>query len=108
MTITVKDNKTPIVVPHAVRRKAGFKRGQEIEFKASGGVISIVSKLPNADDEFTPAQRRTIDARLAKADEDVKAGRVYGPFSTAEEMAASIEANIRKARRAKRTVKRVR
>jgi bifunctional DNA-binding transcriptional regulator/antitoxin component of YhaV-PrlF toxin-antitoxin module len=108
MTITVKDNKTPLVVPAAVRRKAGFKRGQEIEFKASGGVIVIVSKLPNADDEYTPAQRRAIDARLAKADEDVKAGRVYGPFDSAEEMAASIEANIRKARAAKRTAKPVR
>jgi bifunctional DNA-binding transcriptional regulator/antitoxin component of YhaV-PrlF toxin-antitoxin module len=108
MTITVKDNKTPIVVPPAVRRKAGFKRGQEIEFKASGGVIAIVSKLPNADDEYTPAQRRAIDARLAKADEDVKAGRVYGPFDSAEEMAASIEANIKQVRSAKRAAKPVR
>jgi len=105
MTLTVKDNKTPIVVPPAVRRKAGFKRGQEIEFKASGGVIAIVSKLPNADDEYTPAQRRAIDARLAKADADVKAGRVYGPFTSAKEMAASVESNIRRVRAAKRKAK---
>ena len=45
MTVTFK-TREPLVVPPAVRRKAGFKRGQELEFKASGGVITIVPKLP--------------------------------------------------------------
>jgi len=71
-------------------------------------VITIVPKLPTADDEYTPQQRRSIDARLAKADEDIKHGRVYGPFSTADEMAASIEANIKKLRAARRKAKPVR
>ena len=44
MTVTVK-NKTPLVVPPSVRRQAGLKSGQEIEFKVSGGVISIHPKL---------------------------------------------------------------
>jgi len=101
VTVAVKnDNNTPLVVPPAVRRRAGFKSGEEIEFRASGGVITIVPKLPVADDDYTPAQRRIIDARMAKADEDIKAGRVYGPFATAEEMAASIEENIGKLRAA--------
>jgi hypothetical protein len=43
-----------------------------------------------------------IDARLAKTDEDIKHGRTYGPFNTAEEMAASIEANIKRLRAAKK------
>lgn len=106
MTVAVKNNnKTPLVVPPAVRRKAGFRSGQEIEFRASGGVITILPKLPSADDEYTPAQRRAIDARLAKADEDIRAGRVYGPFNSAEEMATSIEANIKKLRVAKQKAK---
>ncbi len=55
MTVAVKNNnKTPLIVPLAVRRKAGFKSGQEREFKASGGVITIVPKLPTADDDYTP------------------------------------------------------
>jgi len=91
MTVAVKnDNKTPLVVPRTVRRKAGFKSGEELEFRASGGVITIVPKLPSADDEYTPEERRVIDARLAKADEDIAAGRVHGPF-TAKETAAFIE-----------------
>ena len=60
------------------------------------------SEFGNADDEYTPEQRRIIDARLAKSDEDIRHGRVFGPFNTAEEMAASIEANIKKLRAAKK------
>ncbi|SPE35404.1 hypothetical protein SBA6_450021 [Candidatus Sulfopaludibacter sp. SbA6] len=90
------------MVPSAVRRRAGFKSGEEIEFRASGGVITITPKLPDADDEYTPRQRRIIDARLRKADEDIKAGRVYGPFKTSEELAASVEAEIKRLRVEKR------
>ena len=106
MTVSVKnDNRIPLVVPPALRRKAGFKSGEQLEIKASGRVITIVPKLPAADDDYTPEQRRMVDARLAKADEDIKTGRVYGPFNTAQEMAASIEANIKKLRTAKRNSK---
>ena len=107
MTVAVKNNNnTPLVVPAAVRRKARFKSGQELEFRASGGVITIVPKLPTADDEYTPEQRRAIDARLAKADEDIKAGRVHGPF-TAKQASAFIETlakerGTKKAARARR------
>jgi bifunctional DNA-binding transcriptional regulator/antitoxin component of YhaV-PrlF toxin-antitoxin module len=103
MTVAVKNNnKVPLVVPPAVRRKAGFKSGEEIEFRASGGVITIIPRVPTAHDEYTPAQRRAIDVRLAKADLDIREGRVYGPFDTADEMAKSIEANLKKLRMGKR------
>lgn len=32
------------------------------------------STFPNANDEYTPAQRRLIDARLAESDDDLKQG----------------------------------
>ena len=106
MTVEVRNNnKTPLVVPSNVRRKAGFKSGQELEIRASGGVITITPKMPNADDEYTGAERRALDAQLAAADEDIRAGRVFGPFDSAEEMAESIEGNIRQIRRAKRKTK---
>src|ERR1039458_5999586 len=44
MTVAVK-NKPPVVVPPAALRRAGFKRGQDLEVKASGGVVTIVPKL---------------------------------------------------------------
>ncbi|MGA2269034.1 MAG: AbrB/MazE/SpoVT family DNA-binding domain-containing protein [Bryobacteraceae bacterium] len=95
MTVTVK-NRTPLVVPPAVRRQAGLKSGQEIEFKVSGGVISIRPKLRAAGDEYTPEQRRIVDAQLAEGLADIKAGRVRGPFSTHREFIASLHAEARK------------
>ena len=104
MTTVVK-KKVPIVVPDSVRRQAGIKAGDHLEFKVSGGIINIIPKLPSADDEYTPAQRRMIDAQLNEGLEDIRQGRTFGPFDTAEEMAASIENNIRKMRAAKRKAK---
>lgn len=46
------------------------------------------SEFPNADDEYTPAQRRIIDSRLAKAEK----GPFHGPFDTADEMIAHMKA----------------
>ncbi len=87
---TVVQEKNQLVVPDSVRRRAKLKVGDEVEFRATPGVITIISKPPAADDEYTPEQRRIIDARLDKADEDIKAGRVHGPF-TAKEASAYIE-----------------
>jgi len=83
MTVTVKKN-TALVVPSSVRRKAGLKEGDRVEFQVSGRRITIVPKSPRADDEYTAEQRQIIDARLAKADEDIKNGRVHGPFEVEE------------------------
>jgi bifunctional DNA-binding transcriptional regulator/antitoxin component of YhaV-PrlF toxin-antitoxin module len=89
MTVTVK-NRTPLTVPDRVRRRAGFKPGDEVEFKAAGGVVTILPKLPSADDEYTPAQRRIIDARLDEAEK----GPFYGPFSTVNEMVAHLKGQV--------------
>jgi hypothetical protein len=48
------------------------------------------SRFPNADDEYTPEQRRIIDASLSKADADIKAGRVSKAFSDHGEFIASL------------------
>jgi bifunctional DNA-binding transcriptional regulator/antitoxin component of YhaV-PrlF toxin-antitoxin module len=78
-----------LVVPPSVRRRAGIKAGDRLEFEAARGVITIRKSLLE-DDEYTPAQRRVINARLAEAAEDVRQGRVYGPFSTIGELERSL------------------
>lgn len=100
MTVTVK-NKTPLVVPSSVRRQAGLKSGQKIEFKVSGGVISIYPKPSIADDEYTPEQRRIVDAQLAGGLADIEAGRVHGPFVTHKEFIASLHEEAKKLNRKK-------
>lgn len=105
MTVALK-NKPPVVVPEAALRRAGFKRGQDLEVKASGGIITILPKLPSADDEYTPEQRRIVDAQLAEGIADIKAGRTRGPFASSEEMIADLKARLKKrasAKRAKRS-----
>jgi bifunctional DNA-binding transcriptional regulator/antitoxin component of YhaV-PrlF toxin-antitoxin module len=79
-----------LVVPSAIRRKAGFKRGEDTEFKVSGGVITIVRKPAAASDEYTPAQRQIIDARLREA----RKGPYFGPFETAGEAIKFIRREI--------------
>jgi bifunctional DNA-binding transcriptional regulator/antitoxin component of YhaV-PrlF toxin-antitoxin module len=99
MTVTLKD-KEPLVVPSTVRRRAGLKNGQKLEFKVSGGVITILPKRPDADnDEYSPEQRRAIDAQLAHGLADVAAGRVSGPFSTHKEFIDSLHKEARKVNR---------
>ena len=100
MSVTVK-NKTPLVVPPSVRRKAGLKSGQQIEFKVAGGVISIFPKSLPGDDDYTPEQRRIVDALLAPALADVKAGRISGPFSTHQEFIASLHTEAKRLNRKK-------
>jgi hypothetical protein len=80
----------------AKNRTAGFKRGQEIEFKVSGGVIGIRPKVPAADGEYTPEQRRIIDAQLSEGLDDIKAGRTFGPFDSADETINHMKAHIKK------------
>jgi hypothetical protein len=53
-------------------------------------------ELPKADDEYTPKQRRIVDAQLAEGLADIKAGRVQGPFPTYKEFIASLHKEARK------------
>lgn len=99
MTVTAK-YKTPLIVPDKIRRRAGFKPGEEVEFHASGGVITITPKLETADDEYTPEQRKYLDARLRRAMKDIEERRFYGPFDSAKEMIGFLDGELRK--RAKR------
>jgi len=95
MTITVTD-KAGLVVPPSVRRQAGIKAGDRVEFKVSGGVIAILPKLPTAVDEYTPEQRRMVNARLDEAEK----GPFYGPF-TPKEAAAFLKETLKAPRSAK-------
>ena len=104
MTVVSTENPNELVLPAAIRRRAGIKTGDQVDVRVSGGIVTVIPKLPSADDEYTPEQRQLIDARLAKADEDIRQGRTYGPFSSADEMIASMKVELKKraAKKAKR------
>ena len=96
-TLVKVQSKGQMTIPRRVRSAIGLADGDLVDVQAVGKKIVITpqlvvdrSKFPSADDEYTPAQRRVIDARLAKSDEDIKLGRVYGPFDTHKEFMAAL------------------
>lgn len=89
--------KGQVTIPISLRTQAGLSKGDVVEFSLHRGKIVITPKaaldladFPNADDEYTPAQRKIIDARLDKGMEDIKAGRTMGPFDTHAEFLAAL------------------
>jgi hypothetical protein len=73
--------------------EATFHRGKIV---LTPQLVVDRSQFQNADDEYMPAQRRIIHARLAKGLEDVKKRRTVGPFKTAGEMIASMNQEVKK------------
>jgi bifunctional DNA-binding transcriptional regulator/antitoxin component of YhaV-PrlF toxin-antitoxin module len=78
-------------VPAKVQRQARLKIGALLEFRVSGGVITILPKLPSANDEYTPEQRRRVDAQLDEGLDDIANGRVSPHFNTVDEMLTSLK-----------------
>jgi len=82
MTVTIQDK--PIVIPESVRRKAGLRRGDRVEFKVSGRSITIVPKEPAEDDlslerimhMMEDAKKNPMTPRQARA--EAKSLSAYG------------------------------
>jgi AbrB family looped-hinge helix DNA binding protein len=102
MNTTAKiQHKGQVTIPTSVRRQAGLSKGDLVNFAFSNGQIVITprividrSKFSTADDEYTPAQRRVIDARLAEGEK----GPFYGPFKNGDEIAAFMKKRQRDAK----------
>ena len=106
MAIVIVKNKYQVVIPQSVREQVGVNVGDFLEAKVERGKITFTPKLvidrsqfPNANDEYTPAQRKSIDAQLAKA----MKGRTHGPFETADEMIAHMQGELKKRATAKKS-----
>ena len=97
-----------VTLPSRLRFAAGVVEGDLIEASVKRGRIILTpkpvidrSKFPAADDEYTPEQRRIIDAQLARGLADIKAGRTRGPFNSAAEMIADMKARLKRRASAK-------
>lgn len=96
-------NKGQVTIPTSVRRRAGLNKGDLVNFAFQRGKIVITpqlvidrSKFPTADDEYTPEQRKIVDADLAKGLADIKAGRVSKAFSDHGEFIADLHKAAKK------------
>jgi len=93
-------NVTPLIVPASIRRKAGFKPGEPLEFRAKSGVITIQSKGETAGDEYTPEQRKVINRAIRQGLKEIQEGK-YVIYNSVDEMKADIESLARKRRTGK-------
>ena len=84
-------NKYLLEVPAKLWREAKLRVGDSLKADVKKGKITL-------------AAQSEIDRGIAQGLEDIRKGRVYGPFNTAEEMIASLKENIKK-RRQERLVK---
>ena len=82
--VKVRD-KYQVTLPATVRRNAGIAIGDLLEAQVKDARITLTPK-------------RVVDRELALALEDVKKGRVYGPFRSAREAVRSLR------RRRKRSI----
>lgn len=78
--------KYQVTLPAAVRRKAGLNVGDLLEASVEGKKITLTPKS-------------VIDRELAQALEDVKKGRVYGPYRSVEEVISSLHRETKRSRK---------
>jgi len=97
MSIVRIQRKGQMTLPSGVRTAVGLADGDLVDVRVTGRKIVITptlaidrSQFPTADDEYTPEQRRIIDARLDRADADIKAGRVSKAFESHEACIADL------------------
>ena len=102
-TPTKIQHKGQVTIPTSVRRLAGLSAGDLVNFAFQRGKIIITprvvidrSQLLNADDKYTPAQRRAIDRGIAQSEKEYKQGKGIGPFESHAEFIASLHKDARK------------
>lgn len=111
-TLVRVQHKGQVTIPSRLRKQAGIAEGDMVEATFQRGHIVLTPKVvidrsafPNADGEYSPIQRRAINRRLAKADKEIKSGRTFWPFDSADDMIASIERELKKRAAARKKTK---
>ena len=114
-TLVKVQRKGQVTIPTHLRQQAGIAEGDVVEAIFKRGHIVLTPQLvidrttfPNANDEYTPAQRKMIDARLAVAQKEIDRGQTHGPFTTHKQFLASLHKETKKLRATKKTKRKAR
>jgi AbrB family looped-hinge helix DNA binding protein len=89
--VTVK-TKYQVTLPTAVRRQAKLAVGDVLEAKVEGKKITLTPKS-------------LLDRELAVALEDVRKGRVVGPFNSADAMLTDLQKRVAQHQKRKKRTK---
>jgi AbrB family looped-hinge helix DNA binding protein len=105
MPISKLGQRRQVVIPKEICDELGLQEGDFVEVTSTAGKVVIKpKKLIDADDVLTPAQRAVIGKGLHEAEEDIKAGRVYGPFDSVDTMLHSLHGK-KQAQKSKRSAR---
>ena len=90
MSLVKVKTKGQVTLPTRLREQAGLNVGDLLEAKLEkNGKITLTPKS-------------LIDRHIEEGLEDIRKGRTYGPFDTAEEMISSLKGNIKERAKAKK------
>jgi AbrB family looped-hinge helix DNA binding protein len=95
MAFTKVGPKFQVTIPKATRDAVGLDIGDVVEATVQGNKIILRPKI-------VVDKHPEIEARLREAEEDIKAGRVYGPFRSAKELVRDLHKRT-KAAKARKT-----
>lgn len=90
MSLVKVKTKGEVTLPSALRERAGLNVGDLLEARFEKGKITLTPKS-------------LIDRRIEEGLEDVRRGRTYGPFDTADQMIESLQRNMKERAKAKKT-----
>lgn len=91
MELIAVQSKGKIVLPQNIRQQMDLSAGDLLEARVEGGKITLTPKS-------------AVDLAIAEGLEDIRTGRVYGPFTTVDQMLTSLKGKRRKAPRKPRRV----
>jgi AbrB family looped-hinge helix DNA binding protein len=78
-----------VVIPKKIHDQLGLEPGDYLEVELQGRKVV-----------FTP--KTLVDKRIEEGLEDIRQGRVYGPFRSAQEMVRSLRSLSKRSRKSKR------
>ncbi len=90
MSLVKVKPKGEVTLPSALRERAGLNVGDLLEARFEKGKITLTPKS-------------LIDRRIEEGLEDIRRGRTYGPFDTADQMIESLQRNMKERAKAKKT-----
>lgn len=88
MSIVTVKNKYQVVIPQQLRKQVGVNVGDLLEAKVEKGKITLTPKT-------------LIDREIAEGLEDIKKGRTYGPYGSAQEMIQALHRMTRRSAKSK-------
>jgi AbrB family looped-hinge helix DNA binding protein len=92
MSLVKVKTKGEVTLPSALRERAGLNVGDLLEARFEKGKITLTPKV-------------LIDRRIEEGLEDIRRGRTYGPFDTADQMIESLQRNMKERAKARKTTR---